>query len=131
MEQNGPLRTEDGVQRTVIGPLSPGFGETRPVSLSGTGEATDPADSLVSPVPLHPKVKDYLRPMMATLRFQIGDALPGYFVGYNSDDWAGRKSLYVTWSEIHNPAWFVGGQDVMVFDQITGELLYHGPDGGE
>ena len=82
-----------------------------------------------STVPLHPKVKAYLKDRADFLRFEIHDRLLG-FRGYGMQHIVNRKIYYV-WYHLADCQPTLGAGTVMIFDQMTGELLYDGDDGGE
>jgi hypothetical protein len=83
-----------------------------------------------SVVPLHPKVKAYLEHRAAFLRFEIYDNLYFSLCIYDSQEFLRRKNYYVFYRQADcQPR--LGAGTVMIFDQMTGELLYDGDDGGE
>ena len=84
-----------------------------------------------SPAPLHPKVREYLQARRNVLRFQIHDGFYASFNVYGMDHLKQRKIFYVDYSLINEPDLRTGPGVCMIFDQATGELLYHGEDGGE
>jgi hypothetical protein len=87
-------------------------------------------EEIESVVPLHPKVKAYLEHRAECLRFEIYDSARGFFRGYGMQHIFNRKIYYVPYlSKDLQPT--LGTGTVMIFDQLTGELLYQGTDGGE
>ncbi len=91
------------------------------------GQARD----IKSVVPLHPKVEEFLDRRKDALRFEIYDGFRGPFIAYNTQHLLNRKIYYVIYTEIRNPRMGTGPSTVMIFDQLSGELLYDGEDGGE
>lgn len=88
------------------------------------------AQKIESTVPLHPKVKANLEHRADSLRFEIHDRVTGSFVRYNMEHIFSRKIYFVRchWAD-EFPR--LGASMVMIFDQMTGELLYDGDDGCE
>ncbi len=64
-------------------------------------------------------------------RFEIYDCVHGSFRPYNPGQLLNRKIYYVPYFAREAARGIVGGGNVMIFDQVTGELLYDGTDGGE
>ena len=87
-------------------------------------------EEIESTVPLHPKVKAYLDERADFLRFEIYDSARFSFCIYNSQEFLRRKTYYV-WYHLADRQPTLGAGTVMIFDQMTGELLYDGDDGGE
>jgi hypothetical protein len=89
------------------------------------------AAEIESVVPLHPEVKAYLEQRADFLRFEIYDSARQFNRVYGMQNILSRKIYYVPyWSANHHPM-ALGEGTVMIFDQLTGELLYKGTDGGE
>jgi hypothetical protein len=84
-----------------------------------------------SVVPLHPKVKAYLEHRADFLRFEIYDSARQFNRGYGLEHIANRKIYYVPYRSANLRPAMLGEGAVMIFDQLTGELLYQGSDGGE
>lgn len=55
----------------------------------------------------------------------------GPSLDYNTPDLIGRKIYYVVYFDLGENQMMFGPSSVMVFDQISGELLYDGTDGGD
>ena len=87
-------------------------------------------EEIESSVPLHPKVKAYLEHRADFLRFEIYDSARFSFCIYNSQEFLRRKTYYV-WYHLADRQPTLGAGTVMIFDQMTGELLYDGDDGAE
>ena len=87
-------------------------------------------EEIESTVPLHPKVKAYLEQSADFLRFEIYDSARFSFCIYNSQEFLRRKTYYV-WYHLADCQPTLGAGTVMIFDQMTGELLYDGDDGAE
>lgn len=88
-------------------------------------------EEIESAVKLHPKVKAYLEQRSDVLRFEIYDSAFESFSGYGMKDIFARKLYYVPYSLADHLPILTGSGTVMIFDQLTGDLLYHGTDGGE
>jgi hypothetical protein len=88
-------------------------------------------EEIESSVPLHPKVKAYLEHWAGFLRFEIYDSARSSFCIYNSQGFLRRKIYYVPYRLADYQPMMVGGGTVMIFDQMTGKLLYDGGDGDE
>ena len=87
-------------------------------------------EEIESSVPLHPKVKAYLEQRADYLRSEIYDSARFSFCIYNSQEFLRRKNYYVFYRQADcQPR--LGAGTVMIFDQMTGELLYDGDDGSE
>ena len=87
-------------------------------------------EEIESSVPLHRKVKAYLEHRADFLRFEIYDNLYFSLCIYDSQEFLRRKNYYVFYRQADcQPR--LGAGTVMIFDQMTGELLYDGDDGGE
>ncbi len=84
-----------------------------------------------SVVPLHPKVRAYLEHRADFLHFEIYDWVSRSFVGYNMQHIFSRKIYYVPYHLADHQPMVLGAGTVMIFDQVTGELLYKGDDGCE
>jgi hypothetical protein len=89
------------------------------------------AEEIESVVPLHPKVKAYLKQRADFLRFEIHDSARFSSCIYNSQEFLRRKIYYVPYWLTEQQPMMLGAGTVMIFDQMTGELLYKGTDGGE
>jgi hypothetical protein len=87
-------------------------------------------EEIESTVPLHPKVKAYLEHRADFLRFEIYDSARFSFCICNSQEFLRRKTYYV-WYRLADCQPTLGAGTVMIFDQMTGELLYDGDDGAE
>ena len=87
-------------------------------------------EEIESSVPLHPKVKAYLEHRADFLRFEIYDSARFSFCIYNSQEFLRRKTYYV-WYHLADRQPTLGAGTVMIFDQMTGEVLYDGDDGAE
>lgn len=87
-------------------------------------------EEIESTVPLHPKVKAYLEHRADFLSFEIYDNLYFSLCIYDSQEFLRRKNYYVFYRQA-DCQWTLGAGTVMIFDQMTGELLYDGDDGGE
>ena len=88
-------------------------------------------EEIESSVPLHPKVKAYLEHRADFLRFEIYDSARFSFCIYDSQEFLRRKIYYVPYRLADYQPMMVGGGTVMIFDQMTGDLLYKGDDGCE
>jgi hypothetical protein len=84
-----------------------------------------------SVVPLHPKVEAYLSARTDALRFAIYDRVHDSFCVYDTSRILRRKIYYVPYHTPDDGPMMLGAGKVMIFDQVTGELLYDGSDGGE
>ena len=87
-------------------------------------------EEIESSVPLHPKVKAYLEHRADFLRFEIYASARFSVCIYNSQEFLRRKTYYV-WYHLADRQPTLGAGTVMIFDQMTGELLYDGDDGAE
>jgi hypothetical protein len=89
------------------------------------------AVEIESVVPLHPEMKAYFEQRADFLRFEIYDSARQFNRVYGMQGIFAEK--YTTgpyWSANPHPMVLREGT-VMIFDQLTGELLYKGTDGGE
>jgi len=82
-----------------------------------------------SVIPLHPKVRAYLEREAHHRWYKIYDRLDMPLVGFPSPKFGHLKVYYVAYDEI--TALRLGADYVMVFDQITGELLHTGMAAGD
>ncbi len=88
-------------------------------------------EEIESSVPLRPKVKAYLEHCADFLRFEIYDNAYFSLCIYDSQEFLRRKNYYVFYRQADCQPLVAGGGTVVIFDQMTGELLYDGDDGGE
>jgi hypothetical protein len=82
-----------------------------------------------SVVPLHGKVRDFLAARAHEIQFEIYDYLSYPIVQFGAPGVVTRKVYVVTYRRFNE--FNIGEGTIMVFDQHTGDLLYHGGDGGE